>query len=189
MARRIRLFKQEQRRKNKLRQNISLPSRYQRWSFSKTTGRWERTPTFGRVSNRPVQHQMRYEKEQLEPLVLQHGMCETDSNDTAITNDPTINLIAPSHNIDMKHILMAVREDMLINKRLIFSRNIVYKHTDVVVPSLRSRLTLEWKDPYIILTKGVERPMKIPMELEDGMVPESVIDVICAIIEMKRING
>jgi hypothetical protein len=89
----------------------------------------------------------------------------------------------------MKHILMAVREDMLINKRLIFSRNIVYKHTDVVVPSLRSRLTLEWKDPYIILTKGVERPMKIPMELEDGMVPESVIDVICAIIEMKRING
>lgn len=189
MARRIRLFKQQQGSPNKLRKNISLSSSAQRWRISETTGRWERTPVAGRISNRPVQYQKRYEKERLESIVLPFGMCETDTDDPTITADPTINLVAPTHSIDIKHILMALREDMTMNKELTFYKDLSYKSIDIVIPSLKSKFRLWWKDPYLFFKKGTERPIKIPTETEDGLIPESTIDIICAIIEMKRLNG
>lgn len=116
-------------------------------------------------------------------------MCEVDTDDPAITNDPTINLVAPMHSIDIKHILMSLREDMVINKQLSFYKDLSYKSIDVVIPSLKSKFILWWRDPYIFLKKGSQRPIKIPTDLEDGLIPESTIDIICAIIEMKRLNG
>lgn len=116
-------------------------------------------------------------------------MREVDPDDSSITADPTINLVAPLHNIDIKHILMGVREELMIYPRLTFSRNIVYRRTHIIVPSLVYSFKLEWRDPYIIFTKGTTRPMKIPIEIEDGLIAESTIDIICAIVEMKRMNS
>jgi hypothetical protein len=84
---------------------------------------------------------------------------------------------------------MAIREDITSYQKLVFYKDFSYRNVDVVIPSLKSQFVLWWRDEYLFFKKGTERPIKIPVDLDDGHIPESAIDIICALVEMKRLNG
>lgn len=187
MARRVRLFKKQQGTPGQLRTNLSVLTSEKRWSKSKITGRWERASASRRISDPAVQRKFYYKKERLELLVLRKGMSEANRHDKTIAKDPVLNFIVPENRIDIKTIILALREDIL-QRKIQFSRSFLTRKADVIVPSLRVTFHLWYNDGYLCFQKGILRPIKIPFEFEDGQISEEAIDVVCALIEYKNVN-
>lgn len=114
-------------------------------------------------------------------------MPEANRHDKAIAKDPVLNFIVPENRIDIKTIILALREDIL-QRKIQFSRSFLTRKADVIVPSLRSTFHLWYNDGYLCFQKGTLRPIKIPFEFEDGQISEEAIDVVCALIEHKNVN-
>jgi len=92
------------------------------------------------------------------------------------------------NNIDIKVILLAMREHML-DKKLKFTNDFHVKGSDVIVPSLKNTFSLEYVGDYIIFRNGKFRSHRIPCTFdEDGQVSMEVIDYIVALVEHLQLN-
>lgn len=114
-------------------------------------------------------------------------MSEANRHDKTIAKDPVLNFIVPENRIDIKTIILALREDIL-QRKIQFSRSFLTRKADVIVPSLRVTFHLWYNDGYLCFQKGKLRAIKIPFEFEDGQISEEAIDVVCALIEYKNVN-
>lgn len=107
-------------------------------------------------------------------------MSKVDSDYSAITDDPNITIYHPEPFIDIKVILMALRED-LPRRVLYLSRNENRQRTNVVIPTLNQRIIIYYLNGHINI-RGRNKKYKFPCELESFMVPEWAIDVISKVI-------
>jgi hypothetical protein len=113
---------------------------------------------------------------------------KVNPDDNAFATEPILNFGIPDNRIDIKVILMSVREDMLYRK-LIFSDNFLLKRVDVIIPSLKCPFKVWYQEGYLCFKKGVSRAKKIPFQFdEEGKIPETAIDILCAVIEHGKLN-
>jgi hypothetical protein len=83
---------------------------------------------------------------------------------------------------------MSVREDILYRK-IKFSDNFLENGVNVIVPSLKCSFTIWYQEGYVCFKKGISRAKKIPFDFdEQGKVPETTIDILCALIEYNKLN-
>jgi len=111
-------------------------------------------------------------------------MSEITTNDTALATNPAINLGIPPYGIDLKVILMAVRDDMLY-QRLHFTKNHAQK-CDVVIPTLRENFVTRYVDGHIIIKQ--RKSIRIPVTFDGCSISEETINIMCAWLESLRIN-
>jgi len=111
-------------------------------------------------------------------------MSEINTNDTALTDESAVSLPFRTYGIDLRVILLALRYEML-HQRVIFSPN--HTHiSDVIIPTLRYKFSTYIKDGNLILT--ARRKVKLPIEIEDGMLSVRTIDILVAYLEKIKIN-
>jgi hypothetical protein len=187
MARRIRLLKEQQRDKRKLWEDIQVSTRKTRWSEPEVESRRKAASVVGWIPNNAIQHRKIRKKEGLEFLLLPSGVFKATPDDNAFAAEPILNFGIPDNRIDIKVILMSVREDLL-HRKLIFADNFLPKRVDVIIPSLKCPFKIWYQDGHVCFQKGISRAKKIPFEFEDGQIPEKVIDLLCAIIEYNKLN-
>jgi hypothetical protein len=113
-------------------------------------------------------------------------MSEIDPDYTALADDPAVSLKIPELRIDMKVILLALRYELL-HQKIYFSPRFYMKRSHVIVPSLRYRFCT-WYDDGFIRIKINRTEYKVPCFLDEDVVSERTIDLLCAIIEHKKIN-
>lgn len=115
-------------------------------------------------------------------------MQKTDRDDRTIAENALLNIEIPDSTIDIRRVLMSLREDLLI-KRLRFSNSFNLKATNVVVPSLKSSFDLWYENGDILFrTFHTKKKYRIPCEFEDGMISEKTIEIIYRLIEHLELN-
>jgi hypothetical protein len=114
-------------------------------------------------------------------------MSEINPDYTALTNDPSINLELPELRIDIRVILLSLRYELL-HQKIYFSPVFYKKYCHVIVPSLRHRF-ITWYDGGFLYVEIRKRTTKLPCFLDEDMVSERTIDLLCAVIEHKGINS
>ena len=77
-------------------------------------------------------------------------MSEIDTNDKAITDDPSINIRYRRYGIDIRSILLSLRYELLWDK-IVFGPQFNHR-VNVVIPTLRKEFRTYCKDNYIIIT-------------------------------------
>lgn len=107
-------------------------------------------------------------------------MPKVNSDYSAITNDPNITIYHSEPFIDIKVILMALRED-LPKRTLYLGRNENKKRTNVIIPTLNQWIILYYVNGHINI-RGRLKKYRFPCELESFMIPEWAIDVIARVI-------
>ena len=111
-------------------------------------------------------------------------MSEIDRDDTTDPAFASMNIDWPPAGIDIRRILMALKDEMLIRK-LNFSYKFEYHH-HVVIPTLREKFSIEYKNGYLLL-KAFKK-YRIPVEYEDERISDNTIDILCAVIEKLKLN-
>lgn len=115
-------------------------------------------------------------------------LLEEDPNEDIDIDDSDAYIGVTKNEVDLRVILMAMKEYMLDGK-IRFSNNFLAKKTEVIVPSLKASFSLEYIGDYILLKKGKDFSYRIPCELEDGQVSDRVIDYIIAVVEHNQVNS
>ncbi len=111
-------------------------------------------------------------------------MSEINTDDTTFTDDPAINIGIPPYGIDLKVILMAVR-DYLLWEKLQFAKE-AGKTANIIIPTLRESFTTEYVDGYIILNQ--RKSYRIPVTFDGPDISEETINIMCACLEKTKVN-
>ena len=109
--------------------------------------------------------------------------------DRDYTTDPafaTVNLNIPPAGIDLRIILRALRYELL-NYKLGFSNKPEYRH-HIIIPTLRKKFRTKYKDGYIEIRRRCYM-IRIPAEIENDVISDRTIDIMCAYLESWKING
>lgn len=103
-------------------------------------------------------------------------MPKIDPDYSAITNDPTINIRFSEPYVDVKVILMALR-DVVPHQHVYLAPSFEKFKYNVVVPTLRVSVAIKYRGGEVHVISRMKR-YKFPCELENFMLPEWAIDVI-----------
>jgi hypothetical protein len=115
-------------------------------------------------------------------------MQKTDRDDRTIAENALLNIGIPSSNIDLRRVLISLREDLLI-RRLRFANNFTINATNVIVPSLKSPFDLWYENGDILLkTFHTKKKYRVPCEFESDMISEKTIEIIYRLLEHLEIN-
>jgi hypothetical protein len=94
----------------------------------------------------------------------------------------------PENNIDIKVILMALREEIIEHGIRVSNREFP-KGTNVVVPSVTGPFDIWFEAGNVYLKRFYEKKKyRIPCEFEDEILSEKIIDVLCAYINYFKLN-
>ncbi len=113
-------------------------------------------------------------------------MSEIDPDYTALADDPSVSLKIPELRIDIRVILLSLRYELL-HQKIYFAPRIYYKWSHVIVPTIKYRFST-WYDSGFIHIKMHRANYKVPCFLDEDIVSERTIDLLCAIIEHRKIN-
>ena len=114
-------------------------------------------------------------------------MSEINPDYTAITNDPAINFDMPDLRIDIRVILLALRFELL-HQKIYFAPKFHLQYCNVIIPSLRYKFST-WYDNGFMVVKVGQNTTRLPCFLEEDMVSERTIDLMCAVLEHRQINA
>lgn len=112
-------------------------------------------------------------------------MSEIDPDYSADPAFSTVILNIPPHGIDLRVILRALRYELLHSK-LAFSYDIKHRY-QIVIPTLRKRFRTRYRDGYIEM-RTTARMVRIPAEISEQGVSDRTIDLMCAYLELWKIN-
>lgn len=109
-------------------------------------------------------------------------MQEIDRTDSAEAIDFAVVLNIPPAGIDLRRILLALR-NTIPKRKILFAAT---SRADVFVPTLREKFTLiPYKDFLLVKTR---KKIKIPMMMDGPLLSIEIIDIIVAWIENQGIN-
>lgn len=115
-------------------------------------------------------------------------MSKVDTDNQTLADDPTINLGVPDYKIDIKVVLMSLREEIITEGIRISNREFP-KGTNVVIPSIVGPFDIWFENGYIYFRKVYKGKLhRFPCEFEDGLLSERLIDLICAYVEYYKLN-
>lgn len=112
-------------------------------------------------------------------------MSETDRDYTTDPAFAAVNLNIPPAGIDLRVILKALKFELLHSK-LAFSYDIKYRY-QIIIPTLRRRFRTRYKDGYIEIIRP-SRLIRIPAEIENNAISDRTIDLMCAYLELWKMN-
>lgn len=113
-------------------------------------------------------------------------MSKIDSDYTALADDPAVSLKIPELRIDIRVILLSLRYELL-HQKIYFAPRLYEKRSHVIVPTLRYKFVTWYEDGFMNIHIHRNK-FKIPCFLDEDMVSERTIDLLCAIIEHKKVN-
>lgn len=150
--------------------------------------RWKRASIIRRLSDNTVQSKKSFRPERFEFQVLRERVHKTNRDDSAVANEPILNIGVPENKIDIKFVLMALHEEM-VEVGLRVSNHDLPKGTNVVIPSLTGPFDIWFKDNHIYFKRFYFKKLyKIPCVLEGSRIPEEVINVLCALVDYHKLN-
>lgn len=103
-------------------------------------------------------------------------MPKVDPDYSAITNDPNLNIGFSEPYIDIRVILLALRDE-IPRQHIYMVPKINSFQYNVVVPTLRVKVTIKYKKNQVHVITRTHK-YKFDCELENFMLPEWAIDVI-----------
>lgn len=109
-------------------------------------------------------------------------MQEIDTIDSAIANDPFINMPIPPIGIDMRRIIIALRKE-IPKRKIVFSAN--YRG-DVFIPTLKKKIIMIPHENHLIVSQY--KKIKLPLLLEEDLLDMKIVDIIVAWIESRNVN-
>lgn len=114
-------------------------------------------------------------------------MSEIDPDYTAFADDPTINFEVPDLRIDLRVVLLALRFELL-HQKIYFAPKFYIQYCHVIVPSLKYKFST-WYDAGFMMIKVGRITTRIPCFLDEDMVSERTVDLMCAVLEHRQINA
>ena len=150
--------------------------------------RWKRASIIRRLSNDSLQPKRTVRQERFEFEVLRERVHKTDTDYRAIADEPFLNIGVPENKIDVKVVLMALREEILELGIRVSNREFP-KGTNVVIPSLKAPFDIWYENNAVYFKRYYfKKVYRIPCDLDGSKIPEEIIDVLCAIVEHHKIN-
>lgn len=113
-------------------------------------------------------------------------MSEIDPDYTSEPAFAAVNLYIPPAGIDLRVILKALKFELLHSK-LAFSYDVKYRY-QIIIPTLRRRFKTRYKDGYIEIIRP-SRMIRIPAEIENNALSDKTIDLMCAYLELWKMNN
>lgn len=115
-------------------------------------------------------------------------MSEIDSDYQALANEPSVSIGVPENEINLKFVLMALREEIIEVGLRIANRDTLAM-VNVVIPSLSGPIDIWYENGNIIIKRLLHKKRyRLPCEFEDGKISENIIDILCAFIIHNKMN-
>lgn len=115
-------------------------------------------------------------------------MPKANSDNPTIAEDPFLNIGVSENRLDIKVVLMALREEIMDSGIRVSNRDFP-KGTNVVVPSLTGPFDVWYENDHVIFKRFYYRKQyKLKCEFEDGKISEGIIDILCALVEYYKLN-